>query len=197
MNLGGYVLLAILAVICLEETRGTTDVNALSCEAGRNLREDVTSLQDTVTDMQATVNNQSDVIASILAILEEKQAAGLDKIHRLTSSQNYTLRVDLEDWDGSTAYAEYRDFSISGPDDFYRLHVGGYYGTAGDSIHEKHFTYDQNNQQFSTLDQDHDSYIYRNCARDIFHGGWWFSGQCGYANLNGVYNGTGAKGIMC
>nr|KAG5693651.1 hypothetical protein BaRGS_017381 [Batillaria attramentaria] len=51
---------------------------------------------------------------------------GLDKIHRLTSSNNYSLRVDLEDFDGSTAYAEYRDFSISGSDDFYRLHVGEY-----------------------------------------------------------------------
>nr|KAG5693662.1 hypothetical protein BaRGS_017392 [Batillaria attramentaria] len=108
MNLGGYVLLAIPAVICLEDTkarkgknswtlddagqcyeRRQKDVNALSCEAGRNLREDVTSLQDTVTDMQTTVNNQSDVIASILAILEEKQAAA--SVFNITAMKTHHL----------------------------------------------------------------------------------------------------------
>ena len=31
---------------------------------------------------------------------------GLDKIHRLTSDDNSTLHVDLEDLEGNTAYAE-------------------------------------------------------------------------------------------
>ena len=33
---------------------------------------------------------------------------GLDIIHQLTSSGGYELRVDLEDFEGNTAYAKYR-----------------------------------------------------------------------------------------
>ena len=33
---------------------------------------------------------------------------GLDKIHRLTSDNNSMLRVDLEDFEGNTGYAEYK-----------------------------------------------------------------------------------------
>ena len=56
---------------------------------------------------------------------------GNDNLHRLTSQKNFTLRVDLEDWDGSTVYAEYSDFSIESEQNDYRLTVGGYNGTAG------------------------------------------------------------------
>ena len=35
---------------------------------------------------------------------------GLDKIHRLTSSGKYKLRVDLEDFSGNAYYAEYEFF---------------------------------------------------------------------------------------
>nr|KAG5689525.1 hypothetical protein BaRGS_008900 [Batillaria attramentaria] len=116
---------------------------------------------------------------------------GLDKIHRLTSSQNYSLRVDLEDWDGSKAYAEYRDFSISGPDDFYRLHISGYSNTSDSMIQHKN----QNNMQFSTPDQDHDKWS-GSCARS-FHGAWWFQ-ACSWVNPNGRYinvDGIGVDGI--
>nr|KAG5689853.1 hypothetical protein BaRGS_012203 [Batillaria attramentaria]KAG5689856.1 hypothetical protein BaRGS_012206 [Batillaria attramentaria] len=109
---------------------------------------------------------------------------GLENIYRLTSSQSHELRVDLEDWDGSTAYAEYSQFSISGPDDFYRLSVSGYTGTAGDSINVAASDQNQNNQQFSTPDQDHDNSATLHCAKGNNHGGWWFN-ACGYANLNG------------
>nr|KAG5688079.1 hypothetical protein BaRGS_007124 [Batillaria attramentaria] len=56
---------------------------------------------------------------------------GLSNIHRLTSSDNYSLRVDLTDWDNTTAYALYDTFYIDGPDQNYTLHVDGYSGTAG------------------------------------------------------------------
>ena len=56
---------------------------------------------------------------------------GLDKIHRLTSQTNNTLRVELEDFDGNTAYAEYDMFAVAGEAEKYRLSVGGY---AGESV---------------------------------------------------------------
>ena len=37
---------------------------------------------------------------------------GLNKIHRLTSDDNSMLRVDLEDFEGNTTYAEYNTFGV-------------------------------------------------------------------------------------
>ena len=53
---------------------------------------------------------------------------GLDKIHRLTSQTKNTLRVELEDFDGNTAYAEYDTFAVGNEADKYRLSVAGYTG---------------------------------------------------------------------
>ena len=53
---------------------------------------------------------------------------GLDKIHRLTSDDNSMLRVDLEDFEGNTAYAEYNMFSVMNENDKYKLNLGSYSG---------------------------------------------------------------------
>ena len=53
---------------------------------------------------------------------------GLDKIYRLTSDDNSTLRVDLEDFNGNTAYAEYNKFGVTSENDKYRLKLGSYSG---------------------------------------------------------------------
>ena len=52
---------------------------------------------------------------------------GLDKIHRLTSD-NSMLRVDLEDFEGNTAYAEYNLFGVMSEKDKYKLILGSYSG---------------------------------------------------------------------
>ena len=59
---------------------------------------------------------------------------GNDKLHRLTAADNMTLRVDLEDFDGNITYAEYTTFKVANESDKYRLLIGGYSGTAGDSL---------------------------------------------------------------
>ena len=56
---------------------------------------------------------------------------GLDKIHRLTSQTNNKLRVELEDFDGNTAYAEYDTFAVADKTDNYTLSVGNYSGKCG------------------------------------------------------------------
>ena len=53
---------------------------------------------------------------------------GLDKIHRLTSDNNSMLRVDLEDFEGNTAYAEYNLFGVMSEKDKYKLILGSYSG---------------------------------------------------------------------
>ena len=53
---------------------------------------------------------------------------GLDKIHRLTSDVNNVLRVDLEDFERSNSYAEYKMFGVESEKDKYKLILGSYSG---------------------------------------------------------------------
>ncbi|KAL9983041.1 hypothetical protein ACROYT_G005165 [Oculina patagonica] len=106
---------------------------------------------------------------------------GLDKIYRLTNSCGTNkLRVDLSDWQGDTRYAEYASFAISDGASKYKLSLGSYSGSAGDSL-----SY-HNGQSFTTKDQDHDSSSGSNCAV-LYKGAWWYNG-CHYSNLNGLYH---------
>lgn len=56
--------------------------------------------------------------------------SGLSNLHKITAGGQYELRVDLRD-KGETAYAQYDKFSVSEPRSRYKVHVGGYSGTAG------------------------------------------------------------------
>ena len=105
---------------------------------------------------------------------------GLDKIHRLTSTAT-ELRVDMRDFEGNSAYAQYTSFSVGDSASKYILTVSGYSGTAGDSLAE------QNGQKFTTRDQDNDAHSGDNCAQ-IYKGAWWYH-RCHYSNLNGLYHG--------
>ena len=53
---------------------------------------------------------------------------GNDKIHRLTSDDNKRLRVDLEDFEENTSYAEYDMFGVMSESDKYKLILGNYSG---------------------------------------------------------------------
>jgi len=57
--------------------------------------------------------------------------SGNDYLHRLTNAGLSTLRVDMSDWEGKNAYAEYSTFRVSSEASFYTLTVRGYSGTAG------------------------------------------------------------------
>ena len=111
---------------------------------------------------------------------------GLGKINRLTKEQSNTLRVDLGDFDGNTRYAQYTTFSVGNSTTEYTLTVGGYSGTAGDSLT---YTADpnlyHNGMKFTTRDNDNDNNGY-NCALR-WHGAWWFN-SCFTSHLNGHYH---------
>ena len=107
---------------------------------------------------------------------------GNDKIHRLTSSRPSSLRVELEDWNGVRAYAKYGKFNISDEQAQYRLEVGSYSGTAGDSLAL------HNNMAFTTKDRDNDRADSKNCAVR-YTGAWWYN-ACHHSNLNGGYLGN-------
>ena len=107
---------------------------------------------------------------------------GLDKIHRLTPTATQ-LRIDMQDFEGNSRYAQYSSFSVGDSVSKYTLSVSGYSGTAGDSLVGKH-----NGQRFSTRDQDNDGNGGIHCARS-YKGGWWYGSFCHTSNLNGLYHG--------
>uniref|UniRef100_G3P5I9 Tenascin XB n=1 Tax=Gasterosteus aculeatus aculeatus TaxID=481459 RepID=G3P5I9_GASAC len=100
---------------------------------------------------------------------------GLESIYNLTAMTRMSLRVDLRDKDGA-AFAKYSTFELVKRN--YKLIVGGYSGTAGDSL-----SY-HNQRIFSTKDRDLAPFLTR-CAMS-YRGGWWYK-NCHEANLNGAY----------
>ncbi|XP_063420834.1 ficolin-1-like [Mytilus trossulus] len=101
---------------------------------------------------------------------------GLEYIYRMTMNDNYKLRVDLEDNNGTKVYAEYSTFKLNSEADLYRLIIAGESGTAGNI--NRGMLYNQNTQ-FSSPDN-------ATACTSSRKGGWWYSG-CTYANLNGLY----------
>ncbi|XP_030410221.1 angiopoietin-related protein 7-like [Gopherus evgoodei] len=99
---------------------------------------------------------------------------GNENIHKVTNQGDYSLRIDLEDWNNKHKHAFYQIFSIEDEANDYRLHVDGFSGTVEDS-----FAWYHNKRSFSTPDTG-------NICAEISHGGWWYH-QCFFSNLNGVY----------
>ncbi|MBN3323873.1 TENA protein, partial [Atractosteus spatula] len=111
---------------------------------------------------------------------------GLGNLHKITASGQYELRVDLRD-QGETAYAQYDKFSVSEPRSRYKVYVGSYSGTAGDSM-----TYHQG-RPFSTYDNDNDIAV-TNCALS-YKGAFWYK-NCHRVNLMGRYgDNSHSKGV--
>jgi len=54
---------------------------------------------------------------------------GLQNLHCLTTQQNVELRIDLQDERGNKVSWVYQQFSVDGPDQKYRLHIGQGTGT--------------------------------------------------------------------
>lgn len=91
----------------------------------------------------------------------------LVNIHRLTSRNATTLLIDMEDFEGNTVFAHYSTFRVLDSTTSYRLNVGGYSGTAGDSLSG------HTNSRFSTRDRENDRDSL-NCAVTlnlVVHGG--------------------------
>ena len=115
---------------------------------------------------------------------------GLEKVHLLTSSQPYRLRVEVQHRSTNLWYsAEYWTFKIGDEiNDKYRLEVSGYSGDAGDSLqyegdrnnNAKFGMYYNNGMKFTTVNRDNDNFR-GNCARGR-GGGWWYN-ACFWACL--------------
>lgn len=112
---------------------------------------------------------------------------GNQNLHLLTADSETLLKVELEDWDGGVATAEYT-IRVESEEQGYRLRVSGYTGDAGDALllpgsdTSSHLSHD--GMKFSTYDRDQDRWA-ESCAQ-VYGGGWWYN-SCQSANLNGIY----------
>ncbi|KAM6980508.1 angiopoietin-1 [Aplochiton taeniatus] len=104
---------------------------------------------------------------------------GNERVFQLTSQSQYSLRVELRDWEGNAPYSQYDRFALGNERQQYRLYLRGYSGTAGDQS-----SLASHGIGFSTRDQDNDNCLCK-CAL-MLTGGWWFD-ACGLSNLNGIY----------
>nr|NP_610396.2 uncharacterized protein Dmel_CG8642 [Drosophila melanogaster]AAF59068.2 uncharacterized protein Dmel_CG8642 [Drosophila melanogaster] len=105
---------------------------------------------------------------------------GLEKLHRLTSSQPHELYISIRRFGGETSYAHYDDFLIGSEEEGYELKLLGHYqGNASDALR----THDK--MKFSTYDRDNDAFTHMNCA-EHHQGAWWYD-FCSRSNLNGRY----------
>ncbi|RUS74677.1 hypothetical protein EGW08_017557, partial [Elysia chlorotica] len=89
---------------------------------------------------------------------------GNDNIYDLTRTGKYELSVDIKYGSDWLYFEIYQNFYIASEQDNYRLHVGSYRGTAGDSLSS------HNGWPFSTYDVDNDDAL-MNCA-ERYHGAW-------------------------
>ncbi|XP_034753010.1 tenascin isoform X4 [Etheostoma cragini] len=111
---------------------------------------------------------------------------GLSNLHKITNSGHYELRVDLRD-NGESAYATYDKLTIAEPKTRYKVYIGAYSGTAGDSMTYHH------GRPFSTFDNDNDIAV-TNCALS-YKGAFWYK-NCHRVNLMGKYgDNSHSKGI--
>lgn len=79
---------------------------------------------------------------------------GLARLHKLLQFNGESdLRIDIKNYAGRSAYAEYSSFFVRSSSSKYRLSVSDYRGTAGNSLTSL------NGMQFSTKDEDNDIYI--------------------------------------
>ncbi|XP_078302882.1 tenascin-X isoform X11 [Panthera onca] len=105
---------------------------------------------------------------------------GNEALHSLTKAGDYSMRVDLRAGD-EAVFAQYDSFRVDSAPEYYRLHLEGYHGTAGDSM-----SY-HSGSVFSARDRDPNNLLI-SCAVS-YRGAWWYR-NCHYANLNGLYGST-------
>ena len=111
---------------------------------------------------------------------------GLRNIHCLTARDDLELRIDMETEGGTAKTWTYQTFNVAGPEDGYRLSIGGGAGQGGDGM-----IY-HNGMQFSTFDNDNDQ-SGGSCV-NAQQGGWWYN-ACYRANLNGPHTILSLPGV--
>ncbi|RXM99341.1 Tenascin-R [Acipenser ruthenus] len=158
-------------------TSGTINANFITpMDAPQNLTASETTHRSALISWQPPIADIDNYLLTYKSGDGSKKAR-LDNIHRVSSQGRYELRIDMRDGQESV-YASYDKFFIGDARNLYKLRIGEYNGTAGDSLN-----YHQG-RPFSTKDRDNDIAV-TNCALS-YKGAWWYK-NCHRANLNGKY----------
>ena len=100
-------------------------------------------------------------------------------MHQITKQKQYTLRVELTDWDDSVHFAEYAFFQIGNEASNYAITLKDHSGNLPDAL-----LANSQGTAFSTYDNDNDQHS-TNCAAN-YRTGWWHT-RCYAGQLNGPY----------
>ncbi|XP_030846752.1 ficolin-1-like [Strongylocentrotus purpuratus] len=141
---------------------------------------------------------------------------GNERIRRIASQKLYQLRIDLEDFERETRYAEYRTFRLSDENTNYVLRVGHYTGDADYLFARLSFLYSFIISSISSVlsspfsscpapslyhyqgngltshsnrpftTKDRDNDAHEGNCAATFFGGWWYY-ACHATSLNGLY----------
>ncbi|XP_010118233.1 PREDICTED: fibrinogen-like protein A, partial [Chlamydotis macqueenii] len=106
---------------------------------------------------------------------------GTKYIHQISRQKAYQVRFVIWDAANNTKFADYNLFRVEDESHGYRLRLGTYSGTAGDTMTSNRASTVHDNMKFSTKDRDQDTHS-GNCASS-YGGGWWYS-ACYSVRLN-------------
>ena len=112
---------------------------------------------------------------------------GNEYLFYLSISRSYKLRVDMEDWNGTSAYAEYSSFRVTSKNDKYRLLLGDYSGNASADATDDFLSgfLHHNNSRFSAHDEDNDN-MNGSCMSIFELNGFWYN-DCVRVTPTGSY----------
>ena len=114
-----YIPLTFVFILLLENTR-----DIVRLKRGAILNQ--TALKTTANEYVLLLTYQ--LINMIPSFL------GNEYVYLLMQNADYMLRIELQDQSGDSAYAHYTTFNINDEKDGYRLTIGGYSGTAGNTL---------------------------------------------------------------
>ncbi|ESN99594.1 hypothetical protein HELRODRAFT_84296, partial [Helobdella robusta] len=136
------------------------------------------------------VNNQLDFNRNWLSYkngfgsYEDNYWMGLENFYQITSSGNYTFRLEAVANSGKGLYDEYSKVTIYPESSKYRIVLGAFTSGTTNVMNDPASYYIHNGMNFSTPDSDNDKSS-SNCA-STFSSGWWFN-DCHAINLNGLF----------
>ena len=111
---------------------------------------------------------------------------GLEKLTQLTNNGQYRARYEFKSIQNESWFSsEYDSFLIDPESNWYQIHVGGFFGDAGDHLNYPHLLGIQNGMNFTTVDSDNDR-APNNCAVKNNNGGYWFN-YCGAHSFTAEY----------
>ena len=102
-------------------------------------------------------------------------------------THSVSLFIDIETFQGEPFTLKLQAFSVGDARSNYPIHFTGN-SQSSDCVKQELFPSGDTRIKFSTRDADNDQLPSRNCASEIYRGGWWYK-SCGSLSLNGDYEG--------